>query len=81
MNLNYTDLAHFIDQLSLATVHFGFSEEDAQTLSNNLNSQYNVACAPPITLNPAQGPQLLSLCQATNCPLAEPSPNCALYGM
>ncbi|KAG0650571.1 hypothetical protein D0Z07_3039 [Hyphodiscus hymeniophilus] len=79
MNLNYTDLAHFIDQLTLATVHYGLSEEDATTLSNNLNSQYNVACAPPITLNAAQGPELLSLCQATNCPLAEPSPDCALY--
>ena len=79
MNLNYTDLAYFIDQLSLATVHYGFSKEDAMTLSNNLNSQYNVACAPPITLNPQQGPELLSLCQASNCPLAEPSPDCALY--
>ncbi|MCJ1283728.1 hypothetical protein MMC26_003059 [Xylographa opegraphella] len=79
MNLNYTDLGHFINQLSLATLHFGFSDQDSQTLDTNLNSMYNVRCAPPITTNPAQGPQLLSLCQADNCPLAEPNPDCAAY--
>ncbi|MCJ1378230.1 hypothetical protein MMC17_001327 [Xylographa soralifera] len=79
MNLNYTDLGHFINQLSLATAHFGFSGQDSQTLDTNLNSMYNVRCAPPITTNPAQGPELLSLCQADSCPLAEPNPDCAAY--
>ena len=79
MNLNFTDLGHFIDQLTQATVHFGFSAEDSQTLSTNLNSMYNVRCAPPVTTNPAQGPQLYSLCQADTCPLAEPNPDCAAY--
>ncbi|MCJ1437037.1 hypothetical protein MMC27_006422 [Xylographa pallens] len=79
MNLNYTDLGHFINQLSLATAHFGFSDQDSQTLDTNLNSMYNVRCAPPITTNPAQGPELLSLCQADSCPLAEPNPDCAAY--
>ena len=79
MNLNYTDLAHFINQLSQATVHYGFSDQDSQTLSTQLNSLYNVRCAPAITQNPTEGPQLLSLCQASNCPLAEPNPDCAAY--
>jgi hypothetical protein len=79
MRLNYTDLGHFIDQLSRSTAHFGFSDQDSQTLSGDLNSQYNVRCAPPITLNPALGPELLSLCQASSCPLAVPNPDCAAY--
>ncbi|RDW85948.1 hypothetical protein BP5796_04273 [Coleophoma crateriformis] len=73
MNLNYTDLGHFIDQLTLSTQHFGFSDQDAQTFSTSLNSRYNVRCAPPLN------GQLLSLCQASNCPLAEPSPDCNAY--
>ena len=79
MNLNHTDLGHFIDQLTQATVYFGFSLEDSQTLSTNLNSMYNVRCAPPVITNPSQGPQLYSLCQADSCPLAEPNPDCAAY--
>lgn len=79
MNLNYTDLGYFIDQLCLATTQYGFSEQDSQTLNTNLNSDYNAKCIPPVTLNPAIGPELLSRCQADNCPLAEPNPDCAAY--
>jgi len=79
MNLNFTDLGYFIDQLTKAAVHYGFSDQDGQTFNTQMNSLYNVRCAPPITLNPAQGPQLLSLCQASSCPLAEPNPDCAAY--
>lgn len=79
MNLNYTDLGYFIDQLSKATIEYGFSEQDSLTLNTNLNSNYNAKCIPPVTTNPLQGPQLLSLCQADSCPLAEPNPDCAAY--
>ena len=79
MDLNYTCLGHFINQLGKSAAHFGFSEQDSQTFVTNLNSQFNVRCAPPITLNPAQGPQLLSLCQHESCPLAAPRPDCAAY--
>lgn len=79
MNLNYTDLGHFINQLSMATTNYGFSDQDSQTLNTDLNGMYNVRCAPPVTENPAQGPQLLSLCQADTCPLAVPNADCAAY--
>lgn len=79
MNLNYTDLGHFIDQISKATTQFGFSEQDSETLSTDLNSQYNAKCIPPVIENPTEGPQLLSLCQASNCPLAVPNADCAPY--
>ncbi|KAL2048776.1 hypothetical protein ABVK25_010958 [Lepraria finkii] len=78
MNLNNTDLGHFIDQMTQAAEQYGFSTEDANTINTHLNSIYNVACAPPVTQNPMKGPQLLSLCQASNCPLAL-DPDCAAY--
>ncbi|CAD6581989.1 MAG: hypothetical protein ASARMPRED_000751 [Alectoria sarmentosa] len=79
MNLNYTDLGHFINQLSMATTNYGFSDQDSQTLNTDLNGLYNVRCAPPVTEHSAQGPQLLSLCQADTCPLAVPDADCAAY--
>ena len=79
MNLNYTDLGHFINQLSMATANYGFSEQDSKTSSTDLNGMYNVRCAPPVTENPNKGPQLLSLCQADTCPLAVPNADCAAY--
>ena len=79
MNLNYTDLSHFINQLSMATAAFGFSDQDSQTLNTDLNGLYNVRCAPPVTEDADQGPQLLSLCQADTCPLAVPNADCAAY--
>ena len=79
MNLTYTDLGYFIDQLSKTTTVFGFSDADSQTLNTKFNSLYNVRCAPPITLDPAEGPQLLSLCQDPSCPLAVPNTDCSDY--
>ncbi|KAH8802513.1 hypothetical protein F5884DRAFT_473714 [Xylogone sp. PMI_703] len=73
MNLNQTHLGHFIDQLTTASKYFGFSDTDAETLSTYMNSRYNIRCAPPIN------GMLNSLCQATECPLAAPSPDCAAY--
>ena len=79
MNLNYTDLGHFINQLAYSVAHVGFSDQDVQTLNTQLNSQYNVRCAPPIAISPNPVPQLLSLCQAANCPLAQPNSDCQAY--
>ncbi len=79
MNLNFTDLGHFIDQLTRSTEHFGFSDQDGQTFNTQMNSLYNVRCAPPISIGSSQTPQLLSLCQNPTCPLAEPNPDCAAY--
>jgi hypothetical protein len=73
MNLNQTDLGHFIDQLTTSSKYFGFSDTDAETLSTYMNAKYNVRCAPPVN------GQLNSLCQAPECPLAAPSPDCAAY--
>ncbi|KAE9364914.1 hypothetical protein N431DRAFT_446630 [Stipitochalara longipes BDJ] len=74
MDLDHNDIGHFIDQLTLASVHFGFSENDALSLSDSMNAKFNVRCSPP----DATG-HLYSLCQDSTCPLAFPSPDCAPY--
>ncbi|KAI1109762.1 hypothetical protein F5Y14DRAFT_392145 [Nemania sp. NC0429] len=73
MSLNQTNLGYFIDQLIISSRYYGFSDEDASTLSTFLNSRYNVRCAPAIN------GQLYSICQAPDCPLAAPSPDCDAY--
>ena len=79
MGLNYTQLGHFIDQLTTSALHFGFSQQDSDTLSSQMNAKYNVRCSPPVQTSPNQPAQLFSLCQASSCPLAAPIPNCDAY--
>lgn len=78
MNLNETHLSYFIDQITLAAEHYGFSPQDANSLNALMNQRYNVRCAPAVTLNPQRPPQLLSLCQDPTCPLAL-NPDCPAY--
>ncbi|KAL7797470.1 hypothetical protein V8C37DRAFT_276834 [Trichoderma ceciliae] len=73
MNLNQTHIGYFIEQLTVASKYFGFSDEDAQTLDTFMNARYNVRCAPPIN------GQLYSICFADECPLAQPKPDCDAY--
>lgn len=79
MELKFIHLSHFINQLTGAAQHFGFSAQDSSTLESQMNARYNVRCSPPVTLNPAQGAQLFSLCQHETCPLAAPSADCEAY--
>lgn len=73
MNLNQTDIGYFIEQLTVASKYFGFSDDDAQTLDTFMNARYNVRCAPPVN------GQLYSICSADECPLAQPQPDCNAY--
>ncbi|CAG8953770.1 hypothetical protein HYFRA_00006661 [Hymenoscyphus fraxineus] len=79
MKLNNTEVGHFIDQLTKASTHFGFSEVDRMTLSQSMNVLYNVRCSPAKEVMPSLGPQLYSICQDESCPLDQPIPNCAAY--
>ncbi|KAJ3496363.1 hypothetical protein NLG97_g2719 [Lecanicillium saksenae] len=73
MNLNQTDVGYFINQLTLASKYYGFSDDDAGTLETFMNARYNVRCGPSIN------GQLYSICLADECPLAAPSPDCNAY--
>lgn len=79
MSLKHEHLGHFINQFGLSAEYFGFSKQDVDTFTGNLNSQYNIRCAPAISLNPTQKPELLSLCQDPTCPLAAPKSDCQAY--
>jgi hypothetical protein len=79
MNLDYNQLGYFINQLSLAAVHYGASAQDADTFRSSMNNRFNVRCAPAFSSNPANPPQLMSLCQNETCPLAVPVSDCAAY--
>ncbi|KFX91018.1 hypothetical protein V490_06133 [Pseudogymnoascus sp. VKM F-3557] len=79
MGLDFAEVAYFIDQLTRAAEFYGFSKADTQALNTLMNSLYNSRCAPPVTFNPQQGPQLLSLCQDPSCPLAVPNSDCEAY--
>ncbi|KFY73859.1 hypothetical protein V499_06067 [Pseudogymnoascus sp. VKM F-103] len=79
MSLDFAEVAYFIDQLTRAAEFYGFSTADAQALNTRMNSMYNSRCALPVTFNPQQGPQLLSLCQDPSCPLAVPNSDCGPY--
>lgn len=80
MSLDFSEVAYFIDQLTRAAEFYGFAEADTQALNIRMNSLYNSRCAPPVTFNFQQGPQLLSLCQDPSCPLAVPNSDCEAYG-
>ena len=73
MDLNETHVGYFINQLTVASKYFGFSEEDAETLETFMNARYNVRCAPAVN------GQLYSICFAEDCPLAAPNPDCDAY--
>jgi hypothetical protein len=73
MDLNQTHVGYFINQLTVASKYFGFSDEDAETLDTFMNARYNVRCAPAVN------GQLYSICFAEECPLAAPDPDCDAY--
>ncbi|KAH0349208.1 hypothetical protein KCU81_g2975, partial [Aureobasidium melanogenum] len=78
MDLSAAEVGYFIEQVALAAASFGVSQDDIATVGKALNSIFNVRCAPPTTVIPAQGAQLQSICQDETCPLA-PMPTCAAY--
>ncbi|KAG6009648.1 hypothetical protein E4U21_001712 [Claviceps maximensis] len=73
MDLNQTHVGYFIDQLLVASKYYGFSDSDIHALSNSMNSKYNFRCLPPVDNS------VTSICLAKECPVAAPSPNCAVY--
>ncbi|OBT83239.1 hypothetical protein VE02_08147 [Pseudogymnoascus sp. 03VT05] len=79
MSLNFNEIGHFINQLTLSSEYYGFSTTDAQSLALLMNSRYNTRCSPAMSLNPQQSPQLFSICQDPTCPLAVPNSDCEAY--
>lgn len=78
MDLSAAEVGYFIQQVALAATSFGVSSDDVAVVGKALNSIFNVRCAPPTVVIPAQGAQLQSICQDDTCLLA-PMATCAAY--
>jgi hypothetical protein len=78
MDLSAAEVGYFIEQVALAATSFGVTMDDVAVVGKALNTIFNVRCAPPTTVIPAQGAQLQSICEDETCPLA-PMATCAAY--
>ncbi|KAJ6782276.1 hypothetical protein PWT90_00599 [Aphanocladium album] len=64
MDLDQNQIGYFIRQLILGSKYYGFSDEDAHTLENTMNTRYNIRCSPP------ENNKLSSICFNKDCPLS-----------
>lgn len=78
MDLSYAQVGYFITQVALSAASFGVAESDLTIVGNALGSIFDVKCAPPTIVIPAQGAQLQSICTGDGCPLAA-NASCSLY--
>lgn len=78
MDLSYAEVGYFITQVALSAASFGVAQSDLQIVGTALGSLFDVRCAPPTVIIPAQGAQLQSICTDNTCPLAV-NATCALY--
>lgn len=78
MDLDENEVGYFNEQVGLSAASFGVTDDDVKAVGTALNSVFNVKCAPPATVVPAQGMQLQSICIAESCPLS-PNATCASY--
>ncbi|KAF4553330.1 Hypothetical protein D9617_7g030570 [Elsinoe fawcettii] len=78
MDLDENEVGYFNEQVGLSAASFGVTDEDVKAVGTALNSVFNVRCAPPATVVPAQGAQQQSICIAESCPLAA-NATCASY--
>lgn len=78
MDLSDAEVGYFISQVAMAAASFGVADSDLTAVGMALNSLFGVRCAPAMTVIPAQGAQLQSICTDDTCPLS-PNATCSLY--
>lgn len=79
MNLDHAETTYFIQQVGMAAASFGVADNDVKAVGESLNKLFNVRCAPPTAVIPAQGKQLQSICiDEKSCPLAKDA-MCSAY--
>ncbi|KAK6529450.1 hypothetical protein TWF281_008623 [Arthrobotrys megalospora] len=78
MNIAPLQLGYFIQELSLAAVSLGVTQEDVTAIASTLNTTFGQACAPAVAVLPNYPPDLQALCINTACPLAN-DPICGTY--
>ena len=78
MDLSYAEVSYFIEQVALSAMSFGVAKDDLMVVGTALMSIFGYRCEPPMTVVPAQGPQLQSICIDDTCPLS-PNATCSSY--
>jgi hypothetical protein len=78
MDLSYAEVTYFIEQVALSAMSFGVAKDDLTAVGTALMSTFGYRCEPPVTVVPAQGPQLQSICIDDTCPLS-PNATCSSY--
>jgi hypothetical protein len=78
MALSNAEVTYFITQVGLSAASFGVTTADVTAVGTALASLFGVRCAPATAVIPVQGPQLQSICIASDCPLAVNS-TCSAY--
>lgn len=70
MGLDENQVGYFNEQVGLSAASFGVSMADVTAAGMELNKIFNNRCGPNITVIPAQGPQMQSICVDPSCPIA-----------
>ncbi|KAK0262483.1 hypothetical protein LTS09_003194 [Friedmanniomyces endolithicus] len=78
MALDPYEIGYFITQVGLSAASFGVAQSDITDVTSALFSLFSYKCEPPVTVVPAQGPVLDSICVDVTCPAA-PNAMCGLY--
>jgi hypothetical protein len=78
MQLGNSEITYFIQQVGMSAASFGVATEDVTAVGTALTNAFGFRCEPPMTIIPAQGAQLQSICVDSTCPLS-PGAVCASY--
>lgn len=78
MGLDSNEVNYFITQVGLSAASFGVAQSDINIVASTLSKTFGYKCSPPVTVIPAQGPVLDSICTGANCP-KDPNAKCELY--
>ncbi|WPG97369.1 Hypothetical protein R9X50_00014400 [Acrodontium crateriforme] len=78
MGLDSNEVNYFITQVGLSAASFGVAQSDINIVASTLSKTFGYKCSPPVTIIPAQGPVLDSICTGSNCP-KDPNAKCELY--
>lgn len=79
MDLSAAEVGYFITQVAMSAASFGVAESDLAIVGKALTSTFDVKCAAPAIVVPAQGAMLQSICIGDACPMAA-NATCAMYG-
>lgn len=78
MDLSPAEVGYFIEQVAMSAASFGVAQSDLDAVGKALTSTFDVKCAAPAVVVPAQGAQLQSICIQDSCPLAANN-TCSAY--